>query len=71
VVSVVEDVGGRLVDRDRPRRGRRVYLLPAVQRQGVEPVVALLLFLIRGVHLSSSWLIEERPDGRPELVPVL
>ena len=36
VIAVFENVGCRLIDRDRPGAGGRVDLLPAVQRQGVE-----------------------------------
>ena len=40
MVRIMEDVGGRLVDWNGPRRGVWVHVLPGVQGQGVEPIVS-------------------------------
>src|SRR5215212_3392985 len=54
VVGIVEDIRGRLVDGYRPRRGCRVDLLPGMQSQGVEPVLALLDLLVCCIgHICS------------------
>ena len=43
VVGVLEDVRGRLIDRHRPRAGRRVGALAGVHRQRVEPEDVVVL----------------------------
>ena len=58
VVGVFENVGGRLIDRDRPCPGGRVRLLPGVQSPGVEIERALFVF----GHKNLSYRTEDRPS---------